>query len=273
MKQSELQRKVYGDVPQSFEHRVQYALHNNTQKQKQPIRRMPLRTALIVLMLLALAGAACAAVLSRTADWFGAFYGQAWKDAALSGDVDQSHPTARLGDVTYSLDDVIVTGITLGEGGMTVSENDCRYILATGTIRPAPGANVVLIPEDYELDEPWSLDSNGATVLEQAEAQGAKILCVRVTANGLITAGGQPFTWTDDAGRTRCPDIGYDEMMQEDGSILFSMEIVLDESVLARQDAYTLSVYIANHEVSREGEHLMDTRVSEDWVFDIHPVR
>ena len=271
MKQSELQRKVYGDVPQSFEHRVQYALHNNTQKQKQPIRRMPLRTALIVLLLLALAGAACAAVLSRTADWFGAYYGQAWKDAALSGDVDQTHPTARLGDVTYTLDDVIVTGIALDEGGMSVSESDCRYILATGTIRPAPGANVVLIPEDYGLDEPSGPD--GTTVLERAEAQGAKILFVRVTANGLVTSGGQPFTWTDDAGHTRYPDIGYDEMMQEDGSILFSMEIVLDESVLARQDAYTLSVYIANHEVSREGEHLMDTRVSEDWVFDIHPVR
>ena len=99
MKQSELQRRVYGDVPQSFEHRVQYALHN-TQKQKRSVRRISLRTALIVLMLLTLAGAACAAVLSRTADWFGAFYGQAWKDAALSGDVDQSHPTARLGDVT-----------------------------------------------------------------------------------------------------------------------------------------------------------------------------
>lgn len=270
MKQSELQRRVYGDVPQSFEHRVQHALHN-TQKQKHPVRRMPLRTALIVLILLALAGAACAAVLSRTADWFGAFYGQAWKDAALSGDVDQSHPTARLGDVIYSLDDVIVTGITPDEGGMTVSENDCRYILATGTIRPAPGANVVLIPEDCELDEPSG--SDGVTVLERAEAQGAKILCVRVTANGLVTSSGQPFTWTDDEGHTRYPDIGYDEMMQEDGSILFSMEIVLDESVLARQDAYTLSVYIANHEVSREGEHLMDTRISEDWVFDIHPVR
>lgn len=270
MKQSELQRKVYGDVPQSFEHRVQYALHN-TQKQKHPVRRMPLRTALIVLLLLALAGAACAAVLSHTADWFGAYYGQAWRDAALSGDVDQSHPTARLGEVTYSLDDVIVTGIALDEGGMTVSEDDCRYILATGTVRPTPGANVVLIPEDCELDEPSG--SDGATVLEQAEAQGAKILCVRVTANGLVTSDGQPFTWTDDEGHTRYPDIGYDEMMQEDGSILFSMEIVLDESVLARQDAYTLSVYIANHEVSREGEHLMDTRISEDWVFDIHPVR
>ena len=227
MKQSELQRKVYGDVPQSFEHRVQYALHN-TQKQKRSVRRMPLRTALIVLILLTLAGAACAAVLSRTADWFGAFYGQAWKDAALSGDVDQTHPTARLGDVTYTLDDVIVTGIALDEGGMSVSESDCRYILATGTIRPAPGVNVVLIPEDYGLDEPWSPDSSGATVLERAEAQGAKILCVRVTANGLITSGGQPFTWTDDEGHTRYPDIGYNEMMQEDGSILFSMEIVLD---------------------------------------------
>lgn len=270
MTQSELQRKVYGDVPQSFEHRVQYALHN-TQKQKHPVRCMPLRTALIVLILLALAGAACAAVLSRTADWFGAFYGQAWKDAALSGDVDQSHPTARLGDVTYTLDDVIVTGIALDEGGMSVTENDCRYILATGTIRPAPGANVVLVPEDCELDEPSG--PNGVTALERAEAQGAKILCVRVTANGLVTSSGQPFTWTDDEGRTRYPDIGYDEMMQEDGSILFSMEIVLDESVLARQDTYTLSVYIANHEVSREGAHLMETRISEDWVFDIHPVR
>lgn len=276
LKEKNLQQAVYGDVPESFQYRVQYALRR-TQEEERPVKRFTLRTALITLLLVAIVGAAVAAVASITADRFGEFYGEKYKDALLQGDIDTTLRTRQVGDVIYELDDVIVTGITLdnekdnrGEDPMSVSDVMCSRIYATGTMRAAEGTNVVLIPEDYLTTDPWNFDpyygghdnipADAVSVKDKAAQTGATILCTRTTANGLVGAGGELVN----------ADIGYSGIVQEDGTLVFTMEIDLHEPI-PRQDEYTLSVYIANHQVSPEGEHLMDTRVSEDWVFTIAP--
>lgn len=268
-----LSQRVYGDVPQSFQHRVAYTLRQT--KEERPMKRFTLRTAALVLILVAIAGIACAAMLSNTADFFGNYYGDAWRDIALQSDIDSSKPSIQIGDLIYTMDDVIVTGISLGGGeesneGMTVYDDKCAYILATGTVKPAEGANVVIIPEDHSVNDPWNVSphhvghdnvpEDAVSALEKASELGAKILCARVTANGLIDANGEEIP---------C-DIGYDGILQEDGTLLFSMEIQLSEPI-ARQDAYTLSVYVANHEVDANDNHLYDTHQAEDWVFTIQP--
>ena len=276
LKEKNLQQAVYGDVPESFQHRVQYALRH-TQEEERPVKRFTLRTALITLLLVAIVGAAVAAVASITADRFGEFYGEKYKDALLQGDIDTTLRTRQVGDVIYELDDVIVTGITLdneednhGEDPMSISDVMCSRIYATGTMRAAEGTNVVLIPEDYLTTDPWNFDpyygghdnipADAVSVKDKAAQTGATILCTRTTANGLVGADGELVN----------ADIGYSGILQEDGTMVFTMEIDLHEPI-PRQDEYTLSVYIANHQVTPEGEHLMDTRVSEDWVFTIAP--
>ena len=276
LKEKNLQQAVYGDVPESFQHRVQYALRH-TQEEERPVKRFTLRTALITLLLVAIVGAAVAAVASITADRFGEFYGEKYKDALLQGDIDTTLRTRQVGDVIYELDDVIVTGITLdneednrGEDPMSISDEMCSRIYATGTMRAAEGTNVVLIPEDYLTTDPWNFDpyysghdnipADAVSVKDKAAQTGATILCTRTTANGLVGTGGELVN----------ADIGYSGILQEDGTMVFTMEIDLHEPI-PRQDEYTLSVYIANHQVTPEGEHLMDTRVSEDWVFTIAP--
>ena len=145
LKEKNLQQAVYGDVPESFQHRVQYALRH-TQEEERPVKRFTLRTALITLLLVAIVGAAVAAVASITADRFGEFYGEKYKDALLQGDIDTTLRTRQVGDVIYELDDVIVTGITLdneednrGEDPMSISDEMCSRIYATGTMRAAEG--------------------------------------------------------------------------------------------------------------------------------------
>lgn len=233
-------------------------------------KKMSLAMVLLIICLFLSASVALAAIISNTAQRFGDLYGEDWTDAALRGDIDTSKPSIQIGDVVYTMDDVIVTGIEFGMEGLTEDDNMCTRILATGTMRTADGANVVLMPEDYLVSDPWNFDPyyNGhanvpagvVSVIEKAAETDAEILCTRATANGLVDSEGNLYD---------C-DIVYTGIMQEDGSIVFHMEIGLFESI-PRQDSYTLSVYIANHQVTPENEHLMETRISKDWVFTIHP--
>ncbi len=274
LKELNMQSKVYGDVPPSFQHRVEYALRRT--QEERPMKKFTLRTFALALVLVAVAGIAFAAVTSMTADYFTQYYGETFGLAARLGDVDSSKPAVQVGDLVYTMDDVIVTGLQLGRvednEGASIDDSLCTYILATGTIKPAEGANVVLMPEDYLVSDPWNFNpyekgranipAGTPTVLEKATEQGAKILCARTTANGLL----------NDQGELIPCDIGYNGTLLEDGTMLFSMEIIPMEPI-PRQDAYTLSVYVANHEVSATDEHLMDTRQAQDWVFTIFPTK
>lgn len=233
-------------------------------------KKMSLAMVLLIICLFLSASVALAAIISNTAQRFGDLYGEDWTDAALRGDIDTSNPSIQIGDVVYTMDDVIVTGIELEMEGLTEDDTMCTRILATGTMQAAEGANVVLMPEDYLVSDPWNFDPyyNGhanvpagvVSVIEKAAETDAEILCTRATANGLVDSEGNLYD---------C-DIVYTGIMQEDGSIVFHMEIGLFEPI-PRQDSYTLSVYIANHQVTPENEHLMETRISKDWVFTIHP--
>ncbi len=279
LKELDLRNTVFGDVPESFCRSVQDALRR-TQKEEKTVKRFTIRTAAIALALIALVGMALAAVTSLTAERYGQQYGQQYKDAMLQSDIDATSRTRQLGDVVYQLDDVIVTGITLdnekdnrGEDPMSVSDLVCSRIYATGTIRPAKGANAVLICEDYLTTDPWNyspyhnggrdtIPEGSISVKDKAAQTNADILCVRAEANGLVGADGEFME----------ADIGYDAIVQEDGSMIFYMEIDLADPI-PRQEEYTISMYLSNHQVTPEDEHLMDTRISEDWVFTIAPTK
>lgn len=233
-------------------------------------KKMSLAMVLLIVCMLLSFTAAFATIISNTAQRFGNLYGEGWTDAALRGDIDTSKPSIQVGDVIYTMDDVIVTGIALEDGGLAEDDGMCSRILATGTMRSASGANVVLMPEDYLVSDPWNFDpyynghanvpAGSVSVLEKANETGAKMLCTRATANGLV----------DNEGNLYDSDIVYAGIVQEDGSVMFILDIGLFEPI-PRQESYTLSVYISNHQVTAENEHLMDTRVSEDWIFTIHP--
>lgn len=173
-------------------------------------KKKSLAMVLLMVCFFVSASVALAAIVSNTAQCFGDLYGEGWTDAALRGDIDTSRPSVQLGDVVYTMDDVIVIGIAWEAGSLTEDDS----------------------------------------------------LCTRATANGLL----------DDEGNLYEGDILYTGIVQEDGSLVFHMEIDLAQPI-PRQESYTLSVYIANHQVTPDGNHLMDTRVSRDWVFAVHPVQ
>lgn len=207
---------AYGSVPSSFEHRVQYALRK-TQEEK-TMKRPMMATIAIVLILLTFTTAACAAILSRTRDVFGQIY--PWEQGALNeGDVAVSGEHFVLGGVRFTLDDAVWT-----ESGL----------YAVGTMRAADGANVVVIPDDYSLDDPVGylvhygtdedIPDNAPTYRQLAEAAGAKLV--------------QPVCHIENQLSSAFPDIqvtpGVGFYPRADGTILFATEADMSPEALAR---------------------------------------
>ncbi|MEA5015663.1 MAG: hypothetical protein VB099_13990 [Candidatus Limiplasma sp.] len=262
-------QKAYEPLPEALACRVSSTLAR-LDKEEMPVRRISLRTAVIALaIVLALGGVAYAVIASQTADLFGWFYGEETKERLLAGDIAPSGESTVLGDVIYTLDDVIY------KDGM---------IYGTGTIRPKEGANIVLIPEDYSVNEPAGyvlhygseeIPEDAPSYAELAAQRNAKIILAKCVANGVL----------NEDGSLNASEIGYTQMARQDGSIRFSLEFeggavqegVLKAQGIDRQESYRLSLRIANWEVTPEGDWLREdpenTWLKTDWTVTVTPAQ
>lgn len=243
------------------EARLEFVVHQtlaqlNTAQQK---RRINMKTVAIALVLtLLLGGVAYAVISSGTADMFGEFYGEELKESLLAGNiVSVSALEKQVGDVIYQLDDVIYS--------------DGRFY-GSGVIRAAEGANVVLIPEDTDVNDPRgyaiyygeTAPEGTLSYLEAAQATGAKILLACGLADGLLDENGELFT----------AEVGRFFLPQEDGSIKFTFEICgSGEQGIPPADTYKVQMYLSNWEVNEKGEWLREepnnTWLREEWVFEV----
>lgn len=268
MKREEWQ-KAYEPLPEALACRVSSTLAR-LDKEEKPVRRISLRTAAIALaIVLALGGVAYAVIASQTADLFGWLYGQETKESLLAGDIAPSGESTVLGDVVYTLDDMIY------KDGM---------VYGTGTIHPKEGANIVLLPEDYGVNEaagylvhygPEDIPEDAPSYAELAAQRGAKIILAKCVANGVL----------NEDGSLNASEIGYTQMALKDGTIRFSLEFaggevregVLEAQEIHRQESYRLSLRISNWEVTPEGDWLReepgDTYLKDEWTVTITPVR
>ncbi len=260
-------RRAYGPLPETLEGRVFLALAQLKEEEK-PVRKLTLRTAAIILaLLLALGGAAYALFESKTADIFGWFYGDGKKQELLQGDIAPVEQRYQLGDVVYTVDDVIYK-----DGS----------VYGTGTISPAQGANVVLIPMDYGVNEPAgyilhfgdeTIPDDAPSYAELAKERGARILLAECVANGVL----------NDDGTMNASEIGFENLPQADGSIRFTFEFEggaaedgkAAEDTIERSTQYALSLYIANWEVTPDGSWLREepqnTWLQTDWPVTVVP--
>ena len=260
-------RRAYEPLPEALDNRVFLALQRLKEEEK-PMRKHTLRTAAIVLAILAALGGAAYAILeNKTADYFGWFYGEDKREELLSGDLALSGQSYTLGDVTYTLDSVIYKDGT---------------VYGTGTIAPAKGANVVLMPEDYAVDDPAGYDlfyggdappADAPTYAELVKERGARLLLAHCVANGVL----------NDDGTLNASEIGYSNIPQNDGTILFAFEFAggavegetMTEAEITRAARYRVSLHLANWEVTTEGKWLRDepddTSLRSDWTVTVEP--
>jgi len=100
--------KVYGSVPESFSHRVAYALRQCEKEETKTMKRKPVAAMMITILLLTLTTTAVAAVLSRTTEFFVFEYGERYREKMESGVVAPVGQSTVLNGVTFTLDDAVI---------------------------------------------------------------------------------------------------------------------------------------------------------------------
>lgn len=246
--------RTWGSMPASFEHRVQYALRRT--EEEKPVKKPVFRTIAIVIALLTIATAACAAALSKTAEVYGSMFGQDVTDRLEAGELAVSGASHQIGDVVYTLDDAI-----FAEDGL----------YAAGTIKPAEGAKVVLIPMDYEVTDPAGYQIyNGEKAPEgapsyrdQAEASGAKLVRVWVMFANDVDAN------NPDIGGS----VGSECILQSDGSIVFASDFTPDDATVEdlREGECEFKIDVLYAELTLDGEVVEGTKTWDSWTVSIIP--
>lgn len=264
-------KQTYGDVPESFKRRVQYALRRT--EEEQPMKKATMRTVVIALVLCLLAATALAAVVSNTADFFGRFYGEEKRQQLEAGDMAPGGQRHQVGDIVYTLGDVVAAQEMVY--GMDKAQKEYSYVsttlYGTGVIAPAAEANLVLMAMDeYSVNDPWGYDlfygmdeaapEDAVTYAQKAQETGAAIRMASVIPNGLVGADGEFVE----------ASIGYTLIPQADGTVQFSFEII-PESTMDKQATYTLNLWLGSDEVAMDGSIVEGSRQAEDWVVEIQP--
>ena len=265
--------KVYGDVPQAFSHRVEYTLRRLQKEETTPMKRKPVLIVLLVLMLL-MTTTAVAAVLSRTTEFFVFEYGERYRETLESGAVAQVNESTTLNGVTFTLADAIITPSQtnyLSDMGEVDPPVDTIDFYATGIVAPAEGENVILLGDEYTIDQPagyaiyypnWPKAPEGApSYAELAKEKGAAIRMVSCIANGIIN---------EETGEVYPNTIGSVLIPLQDGNVQFGIEIP-SENVYPQQDSYRMSIYISTEDIDLDGNPIEGTRCSQDWIVTLTP--
>lgn len=252
--------QVYEPIPPALDLRLAYTLARLEEENPRP-RKLTLRTAALVLaLLLALGGVAYAVLVSNVADIYGWFYGKEKKESLLSGDRAMTEQSYTLGDVVYTVDEVIYAGGTL---------------YGTGVMRPREGANVVLLASGHSIGEAagYNLHIGGdeevpedaPSYLEVAEERGAKIVTPLCNVLG----------YEQEDGSLSSSEVGIISLQNADGSIRFTFEFEGTQNKIPRAEAYVIRLKVAHWEVDREGYPLRDddenTYMGAEWDVRVMP--
>ena len=266
--------KVYGSVPESFSHRVAYALRQCEKEETKPMKRKPVLI-ILVIMMLALTTTAVAAALSRTTEFFVSEYGEDIRETMESGVVVPLDQSTTFNGAVFTLYDAVITPAKtewLYDVGDVNPPADTLDFWATGVITPAENENIVLLAwDEYTVDDPagyalyyanWPKAPEGApTYAEVAREKGATIRKVSCTGSGIINeANGEIYLNT----------IGATIIPMEDGSVHFSVEVP-GEHIYPVQDSYRLALEIITEDIDRSGNPIEGTRQNTDWIVTLTP--
>lgn len=269
--------KVYGEVPSSFTHRVEYALRRCEKEETKPMKRKSPVAILLVVLALALTTTAVAAVLSGTINFFGQQYGPAFQEKLEQGTAAPGGQSTMVNGVTVTMTDFVVvpekTEWLFGVGELDTPVETLSFY-ATGTLVPAPGENLVLLADLYEytVTDPAGYDLFYGTTPEAPEGapsyadvareRGATLRQVRCIANGIL----------DEEGKLLVNTIGSCIVPQMDGSVVFSIEIP-SEHIIPQQDSYQMSLSIDMEDLDAEGNPIEGTYLQQDWIVTLVPRR
>ncbi len=258
-------KRAFTAPPPHFSDALQGTLDALQKKQEEKVVKKRTYTALVaaLLAMLLLTGVVYAMSTSPTADVFGWFYGEEFKQKLLAGDSAFVESSYTAGDVTFTLDEVVYAdGILYG----------------SGTIRVAEGKDAVLITDDFPLSDPVGYDvhyhmevpvpEGTPTYAQLAQERGCKILLVRTMPDGYLINDELYYG-----------DIGYATLPNLDGSFGFTFELFGGDGDIEKAESYTIQMYVDIVEVEDDGTEygnmLYDSPHSlqtSEWLVDVKPV-
>ena len=233
--------RAFAKTPAAFEDGVEDTLRRLKRSEEGHImkRKLTLAPGLVLILVVLLAGIAVA-LYPGTIERFGAFYGEDFAKRLEGGDLAQSGASYTLGDVTYTVTDVVY------EGGV---------LYGTVVMEPAEGANVVLIPEDTDVNSPFGVNTgygeeapeDAQSYKQVAQARGARMLLAKCVPNGYVLDG-----------ELLTGDCGYIDTATPEGAILSSFELYGWNGGIERAADYVIELSLSNWEVTPEGEWLRE---------------
>lgn len=252
-------KTMYGSIPQSFRARMTQTLANGCEKTSSSSNRLRAGLA-AALILIALAAVAMAAFSSQVAEFFGQFHGGAQKEKLLTGSVAQPSQSLRLGDVLYTLDEVVYI-------------DDGLY--GIGRIAPVDNAKVVLMPEDYSpsdaagyglhFGEESHAPEGALTYAEATAEKGAKLMLAKAAAEAVGVDGGELLEPIS---------VSHTNLPQRDGSILFAFELPTGIAV-EEGEVFAIRLWVSSWEVAPDGRWLCEepnnTYLGEEWTVMVQP--
>lgn len=251
-------REAFAPMPEACYDAMMNAVRSV--KEDKPMKRITFRAVgIAAVILVLLMAAAYAAFSSQVVAFFGRMYGDDMVEWLGQGDLATANQSYALGDVVYTLDEVIY-------------RNNGLY--GYGTIRPRESSNATLIAMDCTPDEPFGYDVHGAggtpeeapegtpTVADVARERGGKLYMVNPAIPEKIGV---------DGGELLSPgSVGMEVVPMRDGSIEYMFE-VSDAFAVGEGSTYTLVLNVRYDEMSLDGSIPEGSRQQSSWTVEIQP--
>ena len=190
-------------------------------------KKMTSSLVLVIVLCLALIGGAYALFSSQVAEFFGKHWNKDMGDWLQDGKIAQVGESVTVGDVVFTLDEVVYRN---------------RGIYGVGTAKPV-NAKDVLVPMDLADDwDTWSQKKEGKDLIFLATVTGGRLLTVNCVPDKVGV----------DEGTMLTVNAGIYNVRNEDGSITYSFET----SGYALEDgtSYQMALDYETAELSPEGK-------------------
>lgn len=233
-------KALFPQTPQAFSDYIEHRLNDLKAGKETPVVKKKLSMGLVLaLVLVLLAAAAVAAILSPTSEIFGFLYGEEKQEALLKGDIATIGQTHASGDIEVTMEEVVYQ-----------AEGDMPGLYGTGIISSKAGSKLVLVPEDFSVNDPagyavhygrdMELPADTPSYAETAQKAGARMLVVRVLPDAVAIDG-----------KTLEADVGYSLIPQGDGTVRFAFEVVSEQ--IQRAESYDLTLHLGFRETDAQG--------------------
>ncbi len=232
--------RAFSTTPPEFEAAVDETLrrltHETEKTRLKRNHRPKLAFALALALVLVVGAAVAVALYPKTTDNLRASYGDSVADQVETyGQTVELGQSFTLGDIQYTFTDAVVhAGILYG----------------TVVAEPVEGANVLLIAEDMDVNDPVgynfgrgeSAPKGAKSYAQTARETGARILITRALPNGLLVDGALI------AGES-----GRSSYVTPDNTVVSTFEL----GGVQEADSYDVQLSVSNWEITPDGEWLL----------------